>query len=105
MNKRGAEELLATVGYVVVFIIAYLTLAYWMSGVAAGDAAIDQSVVKQVAIILDSVKPGTEVSFDKKVKIEGNQVLFGKQRYSFFTEFDVSAREVEGGTKVIVRNG
>lgn len=105
MNKRGGEDILMTVGYVVILIAAYFALAFWITAAATGDLVGDQSVVKQVSILIDFAKPGTEIFIDKNVNIIGNNVLLNTASYSFFSRYKVSAVKSGGGTKIIIENG
>ncbi|MFC1685799.1 hypothetical protein ACFLZZ_02120 [Nanoarchaeota archaeon] len=104
MNKKGAEEILVTVGYIVIFLVAYFSLMYWMNDVSTGEAAIDQSIAKQAALLIDSADLGTEILFDKELKVSGKNVVVGEESYSFFSRYGVSSEKVEGGTKLIIKN-
>jgi len=83
MNKKGEEDLLITIGYVAIFVAVYLMLAYWVNGAALGDLAKDQAITKQVAMLIDSAPPGTEIEINKELDIS-KAVVLKTSSYSFF---------------------
>lgn len=105
MNKRGGEDILMTVGYIVILVAAYFALAYWITATATGEFTAGKSIVKQVAILIDSAEPGTEIFIDKSINILRNTVFLNTAKYSFFNRHRVSAVKFEGGTKITIENG
>lgn len=102
MNKRGDEDLLWVVGYVVIILLVYGSLSYWVNNAATGNAIKDQAVTKQVALLVDSAGPGAEFNIYREISIEGRKIKSGLAEYEFFTSRKVSTSPIEGGVKVKV---
>ncbi len=105
MNKRGdtTPDLLLTVGYILIVLVAVGSLVYWIG--SADNLVEDQTVAKQAALVLDLAKPGTTIFMDKNVSVEGNIVRVGASSYSLFTKNKIVAEQLEfGGTKVTIEN-
>lgn len=100
MDKRGAEELLMIVGYVVIVLTVYTALSFWMNNTVNGQAIKDQATTKQVALLIDSATPGSQFKIYKNVSIEGSKVKSGLSTYEFFTNYKVSSIPIEGGIEV-----
>lgn len=102
MDKRGDEELLKTVGYVAVILIAAGILIYWINTSATGESVRDATISKQAALLIDAARPGSTIFIDKKFTIEGNSVKSGQSKYEFFSEGSVTYRSVQGGTEITI---
>ncbi len=103
MNKRGVEDILLTVGYVLIFLAAMATLVYWINSHSGGQSINDLTVAKQVALIIDSSRQGSTIFVDRAVSIDGSNVVVGYSRYEFFTRGKIDYRASDGGTEITIR--
>ena len=101
-NKRGEEDILMVIGYIVITVFAMGALIYWISQTSEGKVVNDEALVKQVALLIDSSRAGSIIFIDEEVSISGNKVKKGFSEYDFFSRFKVSARTVDGGTEITV---
>jgi hypothetical protein len=61
-DKRGFDQIIATVIYLIIALVIFAGLLKFVSDRASGDSLKEQVLAKQIALILDTAKPGTEVN-------------------------------------------
>jgi len=110
MHKKGGEILVENVIFIILNLIFLLIMMLFIIKQGAGAIILEQSYAKQIALIIDSAKPGTIVkinmldakviaeekgiAFDKMVNLEENLITVklsekGGYTYSFFNDVDV----------------
>ena len=62
MNKRGAEELLMNVIYIVIAALILVIFTFWVGGLATGKLTKAQMISKEIALIIDASEPETTIS-------------------------------------------
>ncbi len=102
MNKKGAEDLLLAVGYIVLFVVAASFFLYWLGITIQGKTSLDQIRTKEVALLIDSARLGSKIFVNQNISIEGNNVQSGIESYEFFTNYRVSSKESKGGIEISV---
>lgn len=94
-NKRGQEQLLMHIFYIIFIIFILVSLIYFTSNVAKGEGIKKRVMAKQIALLLDVAQPKTIIilSGGIPIKKEGGQIIAGKENpfsYSFFSPFEVN---------------
>ncbi len=94
-NKRGQEQLLMHIFYIIFIIFILVSLIYFTSNVAKGEGIKKRVAAKQIALLLDAAQPETIItlSSDIPTKKEDNQIIAGKENpfsYSFFSPFEIN---------------
>ncbi|MFA5992403.1 MAG: hypothetical protein WC796_01710 [Candidatus Pacearchaeota archaeon] len=110
MNKRGDDLLIENLVVVVVVIVFFGMLLFFVARSSSGGAFLGQYYSKQVGVLIDGGKPGTQITLDvsdaykvtrknnfdyqKMVKFEDNNVLFmfgdGKEyKFHYFSDVEV----------------
>ena len=110
MKKRG-QILVENVIFIVLNLIFLTILILFISSKSGAEAVLEEKYSKQIALIIDSAKPGMEIhlnmedaikkadsnGFDIKkiVSVSGNTITVqlrekGGNSYSFFNDVDVS---------------
>jgi len=103
--KKGSETMAMIITAIaIILIITASTLVFMRSG-ATGKAIEYEAKAKQIAMLIDSAKPGTAIFVDSEIAIEENEVVViannvKEARYSFFNKADISFRKTEGGTEI-----
>jgi len=105
MDRRGDEELLKTVGYVAVILVAAGILIYWVSSSASGKIVRDEAAAKQAALLIDAARPGSAMFINQNLTIQGSKVKAGSAEYEFFAKGPVMYKSVQGGTEITVGGG
>ena len=104
MDKKGAEDLLLIIGYVVIILAAMGILLFWVNSNSGGKLAQDQVFVKQTSSIISIAKPGTTINVNKELGILGSKVSLGSAEYSFFNKGKISSEKVDGGTLIKIES-
>ena len=110
MNKRG-NILTENIVFIILTLVFFTILIIFISTKSNGSALLEESTAKQIALLVDSSKPGTIIKINvedalskaqkegyggKIIFITGNVVTVklrekGGYSYSFFNNVDVSA--------------
>lgn len=102
MNKKGAEDILMTLGYILIIIGAIFAINAWIDSASKGDLVKDQVVAKQTALLIDAASPGSVIFVNKDVTLLGGKAIVGKSGYTYFTRHTVNTEETEGGTNIVI---
>lgn len=80
MNKRGVEILESAVIFITLNLIFFAVLFLFVSRAGTGVTAQEQIYAKQIALILDNIKPGTMVTIniEKMYSIARDEKYFGR---------------------------
>jgi len=62
MNKKGVEDLLMNVIYLVMIAIILAMFSVWISGLMSGKLTKAQLLSKEIALVIDSAEPETILS-------------------------------------------
>lgn len=110
--KKKAELLVGNVVYIILNLVFLAILILFIMKQGAGAVVLEQSYAKQIALLIDSAKPGmvlkinmedakelaesNNIAFLQTVKIEDNLVIVqlsqkGGYSYSFFNDVAVTA--------------
>jgi hypothetical protein len=124
MKKKRGEILVENVIFIVITLIFLSILVLFISRQGSGDNYLEQSYAKQIALAIDSAKPGMSIfldmhkaskkdwfseNFDKSVRVVGNVVIVklsekGGQSYSFFNDVTPSVEVYpKGGVSILIR--
>ena len=103
MKKRGQTELLSVIDYLLIILIVFGALFFWIDSKSSGKAFNDDFYAKQIAMVLDSAKPGSTVFIEKDFNIENGNVIFGSSRYELFTKSKIILNKNEKGVFAEVR--
>ena len=102
--KKGQTELMMVIGNVVIILIAFGILLNWINDKSSGKAFSDDFIAKQIALVIDSARPGSSIYINEKFKINGNKVIFGSSNYETFVKEKISYSNTEKGTLIEVGN-
>ena len=110
MNKKGVETLLINVIYLTIIGLVLVIFTAWMVDKASGRLTQSEMISKQVALIIDSAKPGTFISIvhePGRISIDTEKkevnVLIGQLgfTYDYFSKYKVSSQEVSETLTII----
>lgn len=126
LGKKG-ELLTENLIFIILNLAFVLILAVFIFRQSGGGAGAEEFHAKQIALILDSAKPGMEIevdlsraeevdsrwfkeNFENILSIEGNNILVkfsgdGGHEYSFFNNLDVDSEVGPDGNAFIVVRG
>lgn len=62
MNKKGAEDLLMNVIYLVIVVMILAMFTVWIGGLSTGKLTKAQMMSKEIALLIDSAEPETILS-------------------------------------------
>jgi hypothetical protein len=120
-NKRGVEFVFGEAIFIILNILFISLLIIFVYKSSTGQVVYEQAYAKQIALMIDSAKPGMVISYDiskgmgvaekdkkisevLKINSESNYVLvsLGKGGYKqgFFTNYKISSRTE--GSKIIL---
>lgn len=63
-NKRGVGPTASTIVFLVITIVFFASMFFFVSRAGSGADLIEKVHSKQIALVIDSLRPGTEVRFD-----------------------------------------
>lgn len=105
-DKKAAEEVLSFIIYAIFALIIFIALLFFVRNSAGGDLLKEQILTKQVALLIDAAKPGTEIIInkenflvqiiEKKVIAKAKPANFGYV-YDFFSPYIIET-ETKGTT-------
>jgi len=78
MNKRGASILTENIIFIVLNIVYLSILVLFLFQQASGVTLLEESYSKQIALLIDSSKPGMEIYIDMTEGIEAAE----EEKYS-----------------------
>jgi|GEM_PF-3264252 hypothetical protein len=109
-TKKASDELMAFIQYLIFVIIIFVVLILFIRESATGNLLKEQILAKQVALLIDIAKPGTEIMLDTSnfaVNVE-NGVVNVKAKpenpgysYSFFSKHKIETSSQ--GDKIKIR--
>jgi hypothetical protein len=124
MNKRG-EVLEENIVFIALNVLFLIILYVFISMQGSGAVLLEQSYAKNIALLIDSAKPASEITLDMEdafalafrnnvkreeiVQITGNFVQVklsskGGYKYSFFNNVEAKAySDVSPSTKYIIK--
>jgi len=113
MNKKGINILPGTLIFLILNIVFFSVLFFWVARVGSGVEIKEQVYAKQIALLIDGAKPGTNLTldisemyevarenrFDGKIvdiDYESNEVIVqledgGGYRFQYFSELNSGA--------------
>jgi hypothetical protein len=106
-GKRGQEQLLSVIIQLIIVTLFLILVVYFINSAMSGRLAKDQMASKQVALLLDSAKPGTTIAVSlesltleaDKVKSESSDT---KTSYDYeFYNPNVNIEKREAGSYVL----
>lgn len=95
IGKRGQEQLLMHIFYMIFIVVILTAMIYFASNVAKGEIIRKSVAAKQIALLLDAAEPKTTIAISNETFIskEGSKIMAGKENpfsYSFFNPFTVN---------------
>ena len=95
IGKRGQEQLLMHIFYMIFIAFILAAMIYFASNVAKGEGIKKRVMAKQIALLLDAAEPKTAITLSNETFIskEGSKIMAGKENpfsYSFFNPFTVN---------------
>jgi len=124
-KNKGGEILVENVIFIIITLVFFSILVLFVSRQGSGGDYLEQSYAKQIALAIDSAKPGMSIfldmqkaskekwfaeNFDKSVRIENNVVIVklsekGGHSYSFFNDVNPLIEVYpKGGVSILIRN-
>jgi hypothetical protein len=112
MNKRGANILIENIVFLILNLVFLTILIFFVFSRMGGTAVLEEQYAKQIALMVDSAKPGMVIKLDMKKGFDkSDKVKWGRENvvsisenivtvklseksgysYSFFNDVDVSA--------------
>lgn len=95
INKRGQEELLKHIFYMIFIAFILAAMIHFASNVSKGEAIKNTARAKQIALLLDATEPKTTIAISNEtfIKKEENKIIAGKENplsCSFFNPFTIN---------------
>lgn len=103
MNKKGAEDLLMNVVYLVIVALILGIFVVWIGGLSTGKLTKAQMLSKEIALIIDAAEPETIISIQHDPgKIELNaekkeitaDIGGGEFSYDYFSPHKISLQKI-----------
>ena len=88
MKKRKASLLVENIVFIILNLLFLTILVLFISRQGSGAIILEQSYAKQIALILDSAKPGMTISLDFEKGIERIKENFGEVYYTDTSKFN-----------------
>lgn len=103
MDKRGeGNELLWNVIMVLLIVMATASMLIWVKNVSSGKLIQAQLGVKEGVLIIDIMRPGTELTLNQNLTLKGSNLISdfegGSYSYSIFHP-KISLQKSHGGTE------
>jgi len=111
-GKRGQEELMLFIIYILVAISILFSLMYFVSGVASGRLVKSQVLAKEIALFIDTAEPGTSILLehekaDVKINAETKEVIVQIEQnayvFKFFSPNSIEFETNQTSTKIMVK--
>jgi uncharacterized membrane protein len=119
LQKGGSTDLQSFIIYIIFVIFILFVLLVFVRNSSNGDLLKEQFLAKQVSLLIDIAKPGTEINLNKEyfdVSINSNQVTVLSKKedplskikktsgfsYDFFSRSNVAAEQKEAMLKIKV---
>lgn len=97
-KKRGMTRLQSFIIYIILPLIILLSLIFFINRISSGKSIEEQVLAKQLALLIDAAKPGTEIILtiegfmveisEKEVKVKSEREGIGYS-YEFFTPYNI----------------
>jgi len=106
-GKRGQQELLSVIIQLLIVATLMIILVYFINSTVSGKLVKDQMSAKQLALIIDSAKPGTSISItsETNLSIDGNKARAQSDKlayeYDFYTNYTANLEQKEGGVYIL----
>lgn len=110
-KKGDMEQLQSFIIYIVFVLIVFIVLLAFIRNTAAGTAAKQQVLAKEIALLVDSSPAGTELTVEKgnftvifkenKVEVNAKDIASYPYEYEFSTIREIETSEQD--TKIIIR--
>ena len=107
-SKKGAEQLMMYVFYVIMIIFLLFALLYFTTNLVEKEGFKKQVIAKQTALLLDVVQPQTSISIETgKVSLMRDNgkivaALEGTYSYDFNNPYFIEIVQTEEKTKIII---
>jgi Na+(H+)/acetate symporter ActP len=110
MNKKGVEELLMNVIYLVIVGLILAMFTVWLGGLATGKLTKAQMLSKEIALIVDAAEPNTFITINHE---NGNLTLNERAKeitaniggnefsYDYFSKYKVSLQKINSTSTII----
>lgn len=112
MDKKGdMQRLLSWIIYLIFVLVLVIALSFFINTSASGELAKKQILAKQIALLIDSARPGTIATINKEdfsISISGNIInVKGKKDivgydYDFFSPYNIKFETVGNTLKIYV---
>jgi hypothetical protein len=108
-EKRSTGILQSHVTNITILVIIFINLVYFINNISSGKLIEEQVLAKQIALLIDSAKPGTEIIInvqDFLVEISGNEVKVKSEvdkngyAYDFFVPYKIE-QKMEGNNLIL----
>ena len=102
-GKKGQEEVLSEIVQLVIVILILSAVIYFIHLTTSGKLIEDQMSAKQIALMLDSAKPGTSITISTEseleikeydVKVKSDNIPY---EYGFNSPHEISLKKIDGG--------
>jgi hypothetical protein len=124
-NKRSQEEITEELIFIILNVVFFCVMLFFIIRSAGAEAVVEETYAKKIALIVDSMKSGTEVRINlnylfelaKKNKYYGSIVNFngfeankitvkvrekGGYDFAYFSELKSGQAEIPENSKILV---